>query len=73
MTQPVTLALRRAEAGSGHRFDVVVVGDTPSDIKAARAISARAVAVTTGHYTRAQLEDAGADVVVDTLGDVLPD
>lgn len=67
------LALRRAEAGSGHRFDAIVVGDTPSDIQAARAIGAKAVAVTTGHFTRAQLEGAGADVVVDTLADVLPD
>lgn len=67
------LALRRAEAGSGHRFEVTVIGDTPSDIKAARAIAARAVGVTTGHYTRAQLQDAGADVVVDTLADVLPE
>jgi phosphoglycolate phosphatase len=67
------LALRRAEEGSGQRFEVVVIGDTPNDIRAARAIAARAVAVTTGHYTRAQLEEAGADVVVDTLADVLPD
>lgn len=67
------LALRRAEEGSGQRFDVIVIGDTPNDIRAARAIAARAVAVTTGHYTRAQLEDAGADVVVDTLADVLPE
>jgi phosphoglycolate phosphatase len=46
---------------------VVLVGDTPSDVRAARAIDALAVAVTTGHHDRAALEGAGADVVVDSL------
>jgi phosphoglycolate phosphatase len=62
------LALARAEKARG-RFDrVIVVGDTPSDIKAARAISAVAVAVTTGHVDKGAL--GHADVVVDALADV---
>ena len=50
-----------------HKFDVIVVGDTPADIAAAKAIGATAVAVTTGHYDAAALAAAGADVVVDSL------
>jgi phosphoglycolate phosphatase len=61
------LAQTRAVSGAGHDFDVIVVGDTPADIAAAKAIGATAVAVTTGHYDAAALAAAGADVVVDSL------
>ena len=43
---------------------VIVVGDTPLDIAAARAINARALAVATGMHTEAELRAAGADLVV---------
>lgn len=62
------LAKERAEARAGHTFErVLLVGDTPSDVQAAKHIGAVAVGVTTGHFTRQQLVDAGADVVVDRL------
>jgi phosphoglycolate phosphatase len=62
------LAKARAERARGHGFArVFLVGDTPNDVRAARAIDAVAVAVTTGHYDRQALVDAGADVVVDDL------
>ncbi|MGE3274726.1 MAG: HAD family hydrolase [Vicinamibacterales bacterium] len=48
----------------------VVIGDTPQDIGTARAAGARAVAVATGSYPREVLEAAGADLVLDDLGDV---
>jgi phosphoglycolate phosphatase len=61
-------ALERAERARGHGFErVFVVGDTPNDIRAARAIAAVAVAVTTGHHDRDALLAAGADAVVDDL------
>jgi phosphoglycolate phosphatase len=65
------LAVSRAQAQSGQALDVIVVGDTANDIRAARAIAARAVAVTTGHVSRAELADA--DRVVDRLDEFLPD
>ena len=48
---------------------VVVIGDTPLDVDCAHAHGALAVAVATGHYTGAELEAAGADIVVETLED----
>jgi phosphoglycolate phosphatase len=45
----------------------VYVGDTPPDIVAARAAGAVAVGVTTGPHPRAELLDAGADVVLGSL------
>ena len=49
--------------------DTVIVGDTPRDIEAAKANGAAAVGVTTGPYSRAQLEQAGADLVLDGIAD----
>lgn len=46
---------------------VVVIGDTPKDIAAARAIGAHCVAVATGHYTAAELAAHGPECVVESL------
>ena len=50
----------------GPRIEVFVIGDTPRDITCARAISAYALAVTTGDFGAADL--AGADKVFATIG-----
>jgi phosphoglycolate phosphatase-like HAD superfamily hydrolase len=58
----------RAKSRCGERFDrVVLVGDTPSDVKAAKHIGAVAVGVVGRAYSREQLSAAGADVVIDSL------
>jgi phosphoglycolate phosphatase len=46
-----------------------VIGDTPSDVKCARAIGARAVAVATGIYSRAELEASRPDHLFDDFTD----
>ncbi len=48
---------------------MVVVGDTPADVEAARTVDARAVAVATGRHTKDELEAAGADVVFADFSD----
>lgn len=45
----------------------IVIGDTPRDVQAARAIGARCVAVASGSFDRASLEREGADHVLDSL------
>lgn len=49
---------------------VWLLGDTPTDIATARAAGAVAVGVTWGFRTRAELESAGADFVVDHPDDL---
>jgi phosphoglycolate phosphatase len=49
---------------------IVVVGDTPFDIAAARACGVRAVAVATGRPTRDELLACEPDVVLDTLAEL---
>lgn len=60
----VALALERAGTTDG-----VVVGDTPRDVEAARAVGIRCVAVATGRFAPDALAAAGADVVLDDLAD----
>lgn len=47
--------------------DVLVIGDTPRDVAAARAAGAVAVAVATGGYSAEQLQRTGADLVLPSL------
>ncbi len=66
------LAAQRASSLMGHEpsgHDVVIIGDTPADITCGREIGARAIAVTTGSYTRDELEEAGPFAVFDDLSD----
>lgn len=57
-------------SGSCPADRIIVVGDTLHDVTAARACGVRVVAVATGSCTRAELDGAGADVVLDTLADL---
>jgi phosphoglycolate phosphatase-like HAD superfamily hydrolase len=50
---------------------VVVIGDTPNDVAAAKAIGARAIGVTTGRYTHDELRACGADEVVASLTEIV--
>lgn len=69
----VARAIERAEAEIGLVFArerVVVVGDTPRDVSAARACGIRALAVATGGYSQTQLEQTDADAVFATLAEL---
>jgi phosphoglycolate phosphatase len=71
----VRRAVERGEAMLGedvHNAEIYVIGDTPLDIQAAHAVECTAIAVATGRYDRAALEEAGADHVLETLEEELP-
>jgi phosphoglycolate phosphatase-like HAD superfamily hydrolase len=55
-------AIARKRSGDHPREDTVVIGDTPRDIACARADGVKVIAIATGPYAAAELEDA--DVVV---------
>ncbi len=61
-------ALAAARAIHGEPLnDLWVIGDTPNDVKCARAIGAKCVAVATGWHSAAELAAANADLVLDDL------
>ncbi len=65
------VALARAEAVTGHRFqpsEVLIVGDSPADVACARAHGIPALAVATGRTPGERLAAAGASWVVPDLG-----
>jgi phosphoglycolate phosphatase len=69
------VAVERASATLGRSIDaakVTVLGDTPKDIHAARAVGAVAIGVATGHYSVDDLRSAGADVAVRNLEEPIP-
>ncbi len=49
------------------RCEIVVVGDTPRDVRAAHAIGARCLAVATGRFDAATLAAEGPALVTDSL------
>lgn len=60
-------AADKAEAIRGTPGVVALVGDTAADVEAARAAGVRAIAVTWGYDSRADLERAAPDVLVTAL------
>ncbi|HVJ20411.1 MAG TPA: HAD hydrolase-like protein [Polyangiaceae bacterium] len=48
---------------------ISLVGDSPSDVEAARALGLCAIAVCTGRFSAEELRLAGADAMFDTLDD----
>jgi len=74
-TELTRRAIERAAMLLGMDLDpqlVLVVGDTPLDIAAAHGAGAVAVGVASGHFSAAQLEQAGADYVLGSLREPLP-
>jgi phosphoglycolate phosphatase len=65
-------ALRRARRQLGCCYagkDLVIIGDTCRDIQAARAVGAKAIGVASGSTSTAELQAAGADVVLSDLSE----
>ncbi len=68
----VPFAVARARACGLGDFDyaeVIVIGDTPSDVECANAVGAVPVAVATGTYSIDQLRKTGAPIVLEDLSD----
>jgi phosphoglycolate phosphatase len=66
----VQVAIDRARALGSPEFarsDVLVIGDTPLDVEAARLAGVRSLAVATGGFGIETLEQSGADKVVDRM------
>jgi phosphoglycolate phosphatase-like HAD superfamily hydrolase len=67
---PIAVARARAHGIDGVApADVIVVGDTPSDVECALVAGATPVAVATGGYSTEQLRAAGAEIVFKDLSD----
>jgi phosphoglycolate phosphatase len=66
-----TLVARALEAGRLPPHAAVMIGDRAHDIEGARTNGVRSIGVTWGYGSRAELEAAGADVVVDDVSELL--
>jgi phosphoglycolate phosphatase-like HAD superfamily hydrolase len=64
--------VRRHLNGSVACERIWVIGDTPLDVRCARAIGAQAVAVVTGWHGRAELAACAPDLLLDDLSDPGP-
>lgn len=68
-TQLIRKAIDRGlDLNEGRPFkEIFVIGDTPRDVEHGQRAGARVIAVATGHYTMEELNECGADLVVDVL------
>lgn len=69
-------SLERARQANGGDLDLdrcLALGDTPTDVEAAHGAGIRVAAVATGEYDAQALRAAGADFVLETLEQPLPD
>ena len=74
-TELTKVAIKRCGNLLGMELDprrVLVVGDTPLDIKAAHGACAIGVGVASGHFSEDELEAAGGDYVLSSLREPLP-
>ena len=70
-SKPDPTMLRQALAETGNSAaDAIMVGDTSFDMGMAKAAGLRAVGVSWGYHPVAALREAGADIVIDSLGEV---
>ncbi|MBI2128686.1 HAD hydrolase-like protein [Candidatus Woesearchaeota archaeon] len=71
-TNLVKLAIKRAGEDFGFKFNdnVFIFGDTPRDVKAGKEANIKTIGVTTGSYSKEQLEAAGADFILENLKDI---
>jgi HAD superfamily hydrolase (TIGR01549 family) len=65
--EPDLVIAAREKAGGG---DAVMVGDTPWDCEAAAAAGVKTIAVLTGGFAEAELIDAGAVLVFESIEDL---
>jgi phosphoglycolate phosphatase len=67
------VAVDRFNRRNGRKIEYgecIVIGDTPRDVECAKVCGAYSVAVATGPYSFDSLVAAGADVVLNTMGDM---
>ncbi len=68
----LSIGVARAESLVGARIPaqrIIIVGDTPHDIKAGRTIGARTLAVATGPFSQAELMKYQPDLVIKDFSD----
>ena len=65
--QPDLVRAALDKAGGG---DAVMIGDTPWDIEAAKRADVETIAVLTGGFSRAELEQAGAVMVFESVAEL---
>ncbi|MEN1681826.1 MAG: HAD family hydrolase [Planctomycetota bacterium] len=61
------VGLARDHHGPAEDETIVVIGDTPNDIRCGRSVGAKCVAVPTGHNSADELRQHEPDLLVDTL------
>ena len=64
------IALRKVEQELGIDPDpskFIIIGDTPRDVECAKFAGMKCVAVTTGRFTKSELEPLGPDIIISDL------
>ncbi len=68
----VPIARKKAEQILGKEIDpedIIVIGDTPKDVSCAKAGGAKFIGVSTGHFSKEELESSGANIILPDFSD----
>ncbi|MBN2043045.1 MAG: HAD family hydrolase [Candidatus Aenigmarchaeota archaeon] len=68
----VPIARRKAERVLGMDIspeNIIVIGDTPKDVSCAKVSGAKFIGVSTGHFSKEDLESHGAEIILPDLSD----
>ena len=63
--------MRRSSESGGSADDAVMVGDTPWDVKAARAAGVETIAVLSGGFAIEELRESGARDVFESVAELV--
>ncbi|MEY4747134.1 MAG: hypothetical protein RLZZ416_183 [Candidatus Parcubacteria bacterium] len=63
--------LRLVRNSPYRRSEILIIGDSPEEIEAARAAGVRCVSITGGYYAARRLKDAKPDFLIDSLTEMI--
>jgi phosphoglycolate phosphatase-like HAD superfamily hydrolase len=64
--------IQSSESQAKQPEDIMIIGDTPNDIRCAKLAGAQSVGIATGTFSKGDLKEEQPDYILDSMQDLLP-